>query len=137
PLYSNHVLFLMLRRPPRSTPFPYTTLFRSRSGGRPYRSGTSTVPAGRRKRPPTRQPPEPHEAPSSARQSGQSSRTNEPPSYAPLACAAHPSHGYPAAPASPPPPTPRPSTPNSRDHERAGYRRLTTPTRHDRAPPPT
>src|SRR5690606_40979217 len=83
PLYSNHVLFLMLRRPPRSTPFPYTTLFRSRSGGRPYRSGTSTVPAGRRKRPPTRQPPEPHEAPSSARQSGQSSRTNEPPSYAP------------------------------------------------------
>src|SRR6185503_20697552 len=26
--------FLMIRRPPRSTLFPYTTLFRSRSGGR-------------------------------------------------------------------------------------------------------
>src|SRR5439155_27375995 len=26
--------FLMLRRPPRSTLFPYTTLFRSRRGGR-------------------------------------------------------------------------------------------------------
>src|SRR2546421_4879418 len=25
----------MIRRPPRSTLFPYTTLFRSRSGGRP------------------------------------------------------------------------------------------------------
>src|SRR3712207_9536935 len=27
--------FLMIRRPPRSTLFPYTTLFRSRSGARP------------------------------------------------------------------------------------------------------
>src|SRR5438874_7361175 len=27
--------FLMIRRPPRSTLFPYTTLFRSRSRGRP------------------------------------------------------------------------------------------------------
>src|SRR5438093_9572415 len=27
--------FLMLRRPPRSTLFPYTTLFRSRVGGAP------------------------------------------------------------------------------------------------------
>src|SRR5256885_17028254 len=26
--------FLMIRRPPRSTLFPYTTLFRSRAGGR-------------------------------------------------------------------------------------------------------
>src|SRR5256885_15210307 len=26
--------FLMIRRPPRSTLFPYTTLFRSRGGGR-------------------------------------------------------------------------------------------------------
>ena len=29
PPYSNLVLFLMIRRPPRSTLFPYTTLFRS------------------------------------------------------------------------------------------------------------
>src|ERR1039457_72281 len=29
PLGSNHVFFLMIRRPPRSTLFPYTTLFRS------------------------------------------------------------------------------------------------------------
>src|SRR2546427_3972923 len=27
--------FLMIRRPPRSTLFPYTTLFRSRAAGRP------------------------------------------------------------------------------------------------------
>src|SRR5215475_15655179 len=27
--------FLMIRRPPRSTLFPYTTLFRSAQGGRP------------------------------------------------------------------------------------------------------
>src|SRR5476651_1611880 len=29
---SNHVSFLMIRRPPRSTLFPYTTLFRSHIG---------------------------------------------------------------------------------------------------------
>src|SRR6202171_3158634 len=29
----NHLFFLMIRRPPRSTPFPYTTLFRS---GHPF-----------------------------------------------------------------------------------------------------
>src|SRR5438046_6817530 len=29
------LFFLMLRRPPRSTLFPYTTLFRSQSGRRP------------------------------------------------------------------------------------------------------
>src|SRR5438309_9214552 len=28
------LFFLMIRRPPRSTLFPYTTLFRSRAGGR-------------------------------------------------------------------------------------------------------
>src|SRR5438876_8511881 len=28
------IFFLMIRRPPRSTLFPYTTLFRSRLGGR-------------------------------------------------------------------------------------------------------
>src|SRR3712207_6983373 len=38
----SNVFFLMIRRPPRSTLFPYTTLFRSRSGpprgGRPVKS---------------------------------------------------------------------------------------------------
>src|SRR5205809_4140168 len=28
-LYNNYVFFLLIRRPPRSTLFPYTTLFRS------------------------------------------------------------------------------------------------------------
>src|SRR5256885_9479412 len=50
--------FLMIRRPPRSTLFPYTTLFRSRSGHRNGRSRLRAVrdppaPAhrGRRLRP--------------------------------------------------------------------------------------
>src|SRR2546426_12181176 len=33
-LHSLFFFFLMIRRPPRSTLFPYTTLFRSPSGGR-------------------------------------------------------------------------------------------------------
>src|SRR5436309_5432055 len=35
------VFFLMLRRPPRSTLFPYTTLFRSGSGGAPGSDGVN------------------------------------------------------------------------------------------------
>src|SRR5215211_9104526 len=35
--------FLMIRRPPRSTLFPYTTLFRSR----PRRDATASTPAAR------------------------------------------------------------------------------------------
>src|SRR3712207_8525001 len=31
--YKNFFFFLMIRRPPRSTLFPYTTLFRSKSNG--------------------------------------------------------------------------------------------------------
>src|SRR6266581_4813948 len=38
--------FLMIRRPPRSTLFPYTTLFRSRSGS-PYRASTPDDGCGR------------------------------------------------------------------------------------------
>src|SRR6266699_4403573 len=34
PFGSLFLFFLMIRRPPRSTLFPYTTLFRSRAGGR-------------------------------------------------------------------------------------------------------
>src|SRR5690349_23435335 len=41
-LQRRHILFfLMIRRPPRSTLFPYTTLFRSSDGTRPQ-----AVPAG-------------------------------------------------------------------------------------------
>src|SRR3712207_6914082 len=35
--------FLMIRRPPRSTLFPYTTLFRSRPGERPEPAGLPAV----------------------------------------------------------------------------------------------
>src|SRR5258708_26080771 len=39
----------MIRRPPRSTLFPYTTLFRSRTGDREIRtSATSSRPGGTR-----------------------------------------------------------------------------------------
>src|SRR3989442_6874733 len=41
---SEPFFFLMIRRPPRSTLFPYTTLFRSRGGGR--RECGSGVAAG-------------------------------------------------------------------------------------------
>src|ERR1019366_10634149 len=36
-VYCFSVFFLMIRRPPRSTLFPYTTLFRSRDHGRAMR----------------------------------------------------------------------------------------------------
>src|SRR5438067_13422160 len=39
--------FLMIRRPPRSTLFPYTTLFRSRGSGRPFTSGRATAMTAR------------------------------------------------------------------------------------------
>src|SRR6266513_5438114 len=43
--FSSFVFFLMIRRPPRSTLFPYTTLFRSPAGpaksGRPRRCSAS------------------------------------------------------------------------------------------------
>src|SRR3712207_8204976 len=43
--------FLMIRRPPRSTLFPYTTLFRSGADGVPHRAHLDQRPA-RRLRPP-------------------------------------------------------------------------------------
>src|SRR2546423_3182325 len=51
----SQVFFLMIRRPPRSTLFPYTTLFRSSNGvGRAttgnFRSGGSTAAAGKTRR---------------------------------------------------------------------------------------
>src|SRR5258707_5673562 len=45
------VFFLMIRRPPRSTLFPYTTLFRSRPGRRPRRSTAQAGPGHRGDRP--------------------------------------------------------------------------------------
>src|SRR5689334_17127329 len=60
------VFFLMLRRPPRSTLFPYTTLFRSRvhplgrhrdAAARPRRFGRSAPPPPRRQRLMPQSPP--------------------------------------------------------------------------------
>src|SRR5260370_35919984 len=43
------IFFLMIRRPPRSTLFPYTTLFRSlTASGRLYRSGARAFLTNRR-----------------------------------------------------------------------------------------
>src|SRR6266478_7344419 len=47
--------FLMIRRPPRSTLFPYTTLFRSRSGALSAGPGTISRSVDHRSRQP--QPP--------------------------------------------------------------------------------
>src|SRR6185436_20488650 len=41
---SLHIFFLMIRRPPRSTLFPYTTLFRSCRSCRPARSRRGCAP---------------------------------------------------------------------------------------------
>src|SRR6266550_6043429 len=48
-----HFFFLMIRRPPRSTLFPYTTLFRSsrRRVARPARPASSSPSEGHRHRP--------------------------------------------------------------------------------------
>src|SRR5215208_8019003 len=48
--------FLMIRRPPRSTLFPYTTLFRPRGGGARDTSGTSCRRCGRPRRRAARTP---------------------------------------------------------------------------------
>src|SRR6266511_5544792 len=48
-IYEFFFFFLMIRRPPRSTLFPYTTLFRSRPGPRgprPCRSATGRTRRG-------------------------------------------------------------------------------------------
>src|SRR5215217_8576273 len=46
--------FLMIRRPPRSTLFPYTTLFRPRRGCAALSSRRAAYPAGRPSRAPWR-----------------------------------------------------------------------------------
>src|SRR6266436_10029409 len=50
--------FLMIRRPPRSTLFPYTTLFRSRSTGWPPGAGSTECPGERRWERRRERPPE-------------------------------------------------------------------------------
>src|SRR3954462_16045438 len=45
PVSRLHFFFLMIRRPPRSTLFPYTTLFRSPDGGRSTVRVGTPVPA--------------------------------------------------------------------------------------------
>src|SRR6266536_4269348 len=47
PFFSCPFFFLMIRRPPRSTLFPYTTLFRSRRGADRGRGGPLAGPRGR------------------------------------------------------------------------------------------
>src|SRR2546422_7380571 len=49
--------FLMIRRPPRSTLFPYTTLFRSQACGRPGPRTDDARSAGLRERLPWRSTP--------------------------------------------------------------------------------
>src|SRR5687768_17804539 len=56
PCFHDALFFLMIRRPPRSTLFPYTTLFRSRrdrTGGR-RPAGEAHVRRGDRRSPPRR-----------------------------------------------------------------------------------
>src|SRR2546428_9609945 len=45
PSLQRHFFFLMIRRPPRSTLFPYTTLFRSGAATTPFRSPPATPPS--------------------------------------------------------------------------------------------
>src|SRR5260221_3914937 len=56
-VYYFFIFFLMIRRPPRSTLFPYTTLFRSRGTEDPYPRGCrSPRPRGRPPLPPADRP---------------------------------------------------------------------------------
>src|SRR5437899_12814205 len=45
-LFLSFFFFLMIRRPPRSTLFPYTTLFRSDDDTAWYNTGTAALAAG-------------------------------------------------------------------------------------------
>src|SRR5438046_6666246 len=46
-MYFRYFFFLLLRLPPTSTLFPYTTLFRSHSGQREGYRGSDLYPAGK------------------------------------------------------------------------------------------
>src|SRR6266849_7185549 len=77
-LFLSFFFFLMIRRPPRSTLFPYTTLFRSM--GRAWRCAVncSSAPALRRPRPRPRRPRD--------RKSTRLNSTHEGISYAVFCC---------------------------------------------------
>src|SRR3712207_6996350 len=45
-MYEMYIFFLMIRRPPRSTLFPYTTLFRSDRQGQPELGGRGQLREG-------------------------------------------------------------------------------------------
>src|SRR6266704_6277463 len=47
---SSSIFFLMIRRPPRSTLFPYTTLFRSRGRSSAHRAPHRRLPRSARRR---------------------------------------------------------------------------------------
>src|SRR5215212_3587270 len=53
----SYIFFLMIRRPPRSTLFPYTTLFRSRARWRAAPPAPARCGPARRSRPGTARPP--------------------------------------------------------------------------------
>src|SRR2546422_6105325 len=81
-LHSVFFFFLMIRRPPRSTLFPYTTLFRSRGGASgngfgPSRDKTCGLPSSR----PRTRPASHGSAPSGSSADRKSTRLNS-------------SHGY-------------------------------------------
>src|SRR3712207_7323463 len=67
-----YFFFLMIRRPPRSTLFPYTTLFRSS----PCRSRRAPA-RWRRSRPPSRSGPPPCAGPGWSRPAGGAARSEE------------------------------------------------------------
>src|SRR2546425_8762732 len=71
--HSIHIFFLMIRRPPRSTLFPYTTLFRS---GQHPRRGTRGAAA---RRAALAQQPRPHRARGAARLPRRGPRGEAPP----------------------------------------------------------
>src|SRR5258708_11486716 len=62
----------MIRRPPRSTLFPYTTLFRSAGGGRGARQAAGGAPGAA----PGRRPGRPGDRPPGGREDRKSTRLN-------------------------------------------------------------
>src|SRR2546426_7017076 len=92
----------MIRRPPRSTLFPYTTLFRPERRERPDRPGQEVRPEVFRPDRVRTEPPAAAVAPQRPRV-----EPRRPPENRPQAAPSTPSRGQPP-PASPPPPPPPP-----------------------------
>src|SRR2546430_17123893 len=75
--------FLMIRRPPRSTLFPYTTLFRSPSPLVPLPASDESLPSPSRFRAPT---PPARSSPPDNRRTGSEEHTSELQSQSNLVC---------------------------------------------------